>query len=198
MNFDGFSAITRGISGLSGSTSPYSTAGRDWAHGRLDEDPDRALAFLQRARAFHEQAGIRFHAMAVERDIGALLVRTDNPRGSVEVLTPLLERWYAAGDTFNWASVVCTLTQPLADLRHHELAASLIGWAEQRQGFGLSVTTITAADLIAVADRVRAELGETRFNELTRNGATLSDEALMTRIRPTLANVLGRAPTANP
>jgi len=169
-----------------------------WGYGRLEEDPDRSILLLQRARDLAEQVGHRFITVAIERDIGAALVRADDPRGSVEVLTPLLERWYAAGDSFNWASVVCMLTLPLAELRHDELAAVLIGWVEQRQGFGLSVTTITAADLTAVADRVCAELGETSFDELTRNGATLSDEALMTRIRPTLANVLGRAPTANP
>jgi hypothetical protein len=149
---------------------------------------------LRRARDLAEQDGTRFITMAIERDIGTVLVRADDPRGSVEVLTPLLERWYAAGDTFNWASVVCMLTLPLAELRHHELAAELIGWVEQRQGFGLSVTTVTAKDLKRVADYVRAELGETRFGELTRNGATLTDEALMTTIRPSLADVLGRAP----
>ena len=149
---------------------------------------------LRRARDLAEQDGTRFITMAIERDIGAVLVRADDPRGSVEVLTPLLERWYAAGDSFNWASVVCMLTLPLVDLGHDELAASLIGWVEQRQGFGLSVTTVTAKDLQSAADDVRARLGGAMFDELSHGGTNLSDEELMSKIRPTLADVLGRAP----
>jgi predicted ATPase len=164
-----------------------------WFRARYEPAPERALALYDRGRELGERAGNVFWTLAIDREMGALLARAGDARRAVEVLAPVLERWYAAGDAANWASVVCGLTSALSHLGFHSTVALVLGWLEERRSFALTMSNVSEEELEECAARASADIGTASFLETSSSGRTTAEDQLMTHLREVIADALRQA-----
>ena len=164
-----------------------------WARARNEPDSGRALVLYERARDLWERAGNVFSTLAIDREMGALLARAGEARRAVEVLAPVLERWYAAGDTANWSAVVCGLTSAFSHLGYDSTVALALGWLEERRSFALTMSNVSEEELDECAARARAALGTTVFRQTVSSGGRTAEDELMTQLREVVADALRQA-----
>jgi predicted ATPase/class 3 adenylate cyclase len=173
----------------------------DWDMARVLADPAAALARYQRADERADRLGFRFVSLAVRREIGRLRCVTGDPRGAVEVLQPVLEQWFTAGDVTDWTAAASVLTVALSALGDHETTASILGATHDRRGVASALSVLPTSELDRLTDLCRHRLGTDAFDRLYRHGRTASHKELMDLIRVAIGNVLAAPappPTSSP
>jgi predicted ATPase len=169
----------------------------DWDMARVMTDRTQALARYERAVERAERVGYKFMSVAVRREIGRLRCLNGDPSAAVEVLHPVLEQWFSAGDVANWTGAVSILAVALCALGDDETPAMILGAVEDRRAVALALSVLPTGELDRLADRCRQRLGIEAFDRLHRQGRAASDKEIMDRVRIAIAGVLA-GPTPRP
>ena len=170
----------------------------DWSMARVMTEPAAALARYERAVERVERLGFWFVNLAVRREIGRLRCVDGEPREALEVLQPVLERWFSAGDLADWTGAVSIVAVALSALGEDETAAIILGAVEDRRAVASALSVLPARELDALAQRCRARLGDDAFERLHREGRAAIDKDIMDRVRVVIGRCVDGSPGPPP
>jgi tetratricopeptide (TPR) repeat protein len=170
----------------------------DWSMARVMTEPAAALARYERAVERVERLGFWFVSLAVRREIGRLRCVDGEPREALEVLQPVLERWFSAGDLADWTGAVSIVAVALSALGEDETAAIILGAVEDRRAVASALSVLPARELDALAQRCRVRLGADAFERLHREGRAAIDKAIMDRVRVVIGRCVDGSPGPPP
>jgi predicted ATPase len=162
----------------------------DWDMARVLPDPDAALVRYERAVERAERLGFWFISPAVRREIGRLRCLNGEPRAAIEVLQPVLERWFSAGDVADWTGAVTILAVALSAVGDDDTAAVILGAVNDRRALASALSVLPAGELDRLSDSCRERLGTEHFDRLYHHGHAASDKEIMDLIRAAISGAL--------
>jgi predicted ATPase/class 3 adenylate cyclase len=166
----------------------------EWSLARVETDPTEARARYRRAAAQPTRQGTPFIGLALAREVARVELLDRRPRSALELLTPLCEQWYSAGDTTNWASVLCLLAPAFAGLDDWMTASMLLGAVTESRTYAIPMAGMDTADLDELTALSKAELGDATFDREHQTGRTASAKEVMDRLRAAIERQLAAPP----
>ena len=163
---------------------------RAWARYAVGEvlmttDPQRSLDLLEQAVQDGRDMCDRFLIGVASLSAVSLRARVGDPRAAVPLFADVVEHWHRLGNWTQRWTTFRSVAELLERLDDPEPSALLVGaaTAESRpaQAYGSD-----AERLQQLGDRLNASLGSQRLTELTRTGASMSDDAVFQLVRTAL------------
>jgi predicted ATPase/DNA-binding winged helix-turn-helix (wHTH) protein len=160
-----------------GSPNPTTQAVALYAEGecRLDQDPERALALLDRSRTLAESSGNDFLASVAAVSIASVLGRHGDPTRALQAFRDLVARWRSTGNWMQQSTTVRNLAGLFVRLGEDELAALLMGATASTENVS-SVYGPEAKRLAQTQATLNDRLGWAALRDLLARGQTMSGE----------------------
>jgi hypothetical protein len=153
--------------------NPYALANALLAVGFAfrDADPLRALHTLRRSRAISQDTGSRFNESHLNVVLSGLEADHGDPLGALDCLAVAIGNYHDSGNSTMIRSPLAVLATYFDRLGHYESAATIAG-------FGVNLLTPLFTEIGAAIEHLRSVLGDITYEELARNGATMSAAAM--------------------